>query len=130
MGNSDGAQSKAPAWFGRYRPSLCRDGDADAWGARIWIMPMVTVGFLRDWGATRSAAPAAGPSSSSAAKPLRFQRRLRMHRILADTPSDLADRLDRLAGELDAAGVLNDPAWRAAFHAVPRDLFIPDQAWI
>jgi protein-L-isoaspartate O-methyltransferase len=53
-----------------------------------------------------------------------------MNRVIADTPNDLAERLDRLAGELDAAGVLTDPAWRAAFYALPRHLFIPARAWV
>lgn len=45
------------------------------------------------------------------------------------TPSDLTDRIDRLCDLLAADGYLNDPVWRAAFHAVPRHLFVPDRAW-
>jgi protein-L-isoaspartate O-methyltransferase len=53
-----------------------------------------------------------------------------MHRAITGTPTDLAERLDRLAEELDATGVLTDPAWRDAFHAIPRHLFIPSRAWV
>jgi len=52
-----------------------------------------------------------------------------MPRSTTDTPSDVAGRLDRLAEELHAAGVLSGP-WRDALRAVPRHLFIPDRAWI
>jgi protein-L-isoaspartate O-methyltransferase len=53
-----------------------------------------------------------------------------MHHGTIDAPADLAERLDRLADELHAAGILTDPAWRDAFYAVPRHLFVPRQAWV
>jgi protein-L-isoaspartate O-methyltransferase len=53
-----------------------------------------------------------------------------MPRTITDAPPDLAGRLDRLANELHAAGVLTDPAWRDALDAAPRHLFIPARAWI
>ena len=45
------------------------------------------------------------------------------------TPDDLTARIDRLCDRLASDGYLRDPAWRTAFHAVPRHLFIPDRAW-
>jgi protein-L-isoaspartate(D-aspartate) O-methyltransferase len=45
------------------------------------------------------------------------------------TPDDLAARIDRLCDRLTADGDLLDPVWRAAFHAVPRHLFVPERAW-
>jgi len=45
------------------------------------------------------------------------------------TPGDLAARIDRLCDQLVSSGDLRSPVWRAAFHAVPRHLFVPDRAW-
>ncbi|GAA4485731.1 methyltransferase domain-containing protein [Actinoallomurus oryzae] len=45
------------------------------------------------------------------------------------SPDDLGSRIDRLCDRLTADGDLLDPAWRAAFHAVPRHLFVPERAW-
>ncbi|MER5882567.1 methyltransferase domain-containing protein [Streptomyces sp. NPDC001941] len=39
--------------------------------------------------------------------------------------AEAAEHRRRLVRELDAAGVLSDPAWRAAFEAVPRHRFVP-----
>lgn len=45
-----------------------------------------------------------------------------------DVPADLAGRIERLADRLTADGDLRDKRWRAALHAVPRHLFVPDVA--
>lgn len=45
------------------------------------------------------------------------------------SPDDLGSRIDRLCDRLTADGDLLDPAWRAAFHAAPRHLFVPERAW-
>ncbi|MCI0689725.1 MAG: methyltransferase domain-containing protein, partial [Sporichthyaceae bacterium] len=47
-----------------------------------------------------------------------------------DAPVDFRERLAHLEQRLLAAGVLDDPAWRAALRTVPRYRFIPDVAWI
>jgi protein-L-isoaspartate O-methyltransferase len=44
-------------------------------------------------------------------------------------PDDAPARIDRLCDLLAADGYLGDAAWRAAFHAVPRHLFVPERAW-
>src|SRR4051812_18330385 len=44
-------------------------------------------------------------------------------------PGDLAARVDGLCDLLAAAEDLREPLWRAAFHAVPRHLFVPERAW-
>ena len=41
------------------------------------------------------------------------------------TGSDWPTRAARLADDLAAGGWLSDPAWRAAFAAVPRHVFVP-----
>jgi protein-L-isoaspartate O-methyltransferase len=52
-----------------------------------------------------------------------------MHRAITGTPNDVSERFDRLAEELEAAGVLDD-AWRKVLRAVPRNQFVPARAWI
>jgi protein-L-isoaspartate(D-aspartate) O-methyltransferase len=38
-------------------------------------------------------------------------------------------RVEALADYLASEGVLTDPLWREALHEVPRDRYVPDQAW-
>jgi protein-L-isoaspartate O-methyltransferase len=38
---------------------------------------------------------------------------------------DWQTRAHRLVEELTAQGALTDPAWQAAFEAIPRHLFVP-----
>jgi protein-L-isoaspartate O-methyltransferase len=52
-----------------------------------------------------------------------------MNHAISGTPNDVSERLDRLAEELESAGVLDD-AWREALRAAPRDRFVPARAWV
>lgn len=45
------------------------------------------------------------------------------------TTTDAAGRVAALADALEATGDLTEDRWRAALHAVPRHLFVPDVAW-
>ena len=48
---------------------------------------------------------------------------------MAFTLPRAAAGMSALADELVARGVLNDPAWRAAYWRVPRHLFVPPDVW-